>query len=361
MRSQSSSKREYFKNFLSYYNFNSLEQKKYPVISGIFKEIIPSLIEKEIKRIKNLDLPLSLRKKIEEYEKIGEREEFVWKWLYNVIQITTFSSVDKRYLTSLIDTKFSISMFVILIDDVSDQIKNSVNKKRFLKKLLQLSCNGSIKISKNFSRKEREYFYFSKKLWRFIRRNIKKYPRFKEFQELFDLDFNIILNSMKYAFLVNNNPYLINEEEYWLHFPHSMQASIYATLDLMCSPGFDIKEVGLFRKIIFFAQKMVRIGNWISTWEREVKEKDFTSGIIAYAKDNGILTFYDLKKSPSRIIEKIHKAKIEKVFLKKWEKYYKKIKKLSSSVKSINIEELLSGLKKLLILEIISKEFFLIR
>jgi len=163
---------------------------------------------------------------------------------------------------------------------------------------------------------------------------------------------------MRFAYLVNKNKYIINDIEAIVYSSHNMQAIIDIMLDLMCYKKFNLKELGLVRKIAWKVQEMARIGNWISTWEREINEDDFTSGIFALALENKIINFDRLKKEDKiKIINKIKKAKIKEKFLKQWLENYRFIKKLSLKIKSINFKKFFSGLEKLIFFHLASKGY----
>lgn len=324
------------------------------VINRILKQLTPERVKKEIEAIQKVKIPPELQEWVKEYEKVGERNEFIWKWLYKIIPIITLPSVSEKYKNSLIYNKFLLSMTVFLLDDIVDKKKN---KKLFDKLLKVFFEKKYIKLSQ-FNKTEKKYAIFLMKIWYYVIRKMKKYPRFKEFKDIFDYDMTQIVNAMKYAYLVNENLYLINKTEYWLYFPNSMQGMVYSIFDLMCSPKFDLREFSITRKIVYQAQNMIRIGNWISSWERELIERDFTSGVFAYAIDLNIFTIRDLKENERiKIIKKIEESKIEKKLLEKWEQYYYEIRKISKEIKTIEIKKLLSGLESLLTLELITKHY----
>ena len=133
-----------------------------------------------------------------------------------------------------------------------------------------------------------------------------------------------------------------------------MTTIVCFTADLMYSPKFNIKELGLLRKIAWDSQKTARIGNWISTWEREIRENDFSNWMSVYAINSSIITAGFIKNN-EKIIQKIKKAKIEKILFNEWDGYYFKIYKYRKLFKTINITKLLLGIKNFLTLNLIAK------
>jgi len=322
------------------------------VIKKILKQLTPEKVKKELKLIQRVKLPSELQKWVKEYEKVGERDEFLWKWMYEAVQINTASCVEKKYQKSEQEIKFLIIMFILLLDDVVDKTKN----KKLLDELLKIPLEKIyIKFDK-LKQNEKKYFKFARKVWNYIRKKIKKYPKYKEFIDIFEYDIAQTLNAMKYEYFINKNYPLINKTECWLYSPHTMQSLVSCTIDLMCSPEFDVRELGKLRKVAWLAQKMARIGNWVSTWKREIKEKDFTSGVFVYAIDSDILPLDDLKKKDEKdMIKKIKNSKIEDKLLEEWGEYYKEIKNLNKKIKSVNVQKILSGSEKFLILHLINR------
>ena len=327
-------------------------------IEQILKKITPKETNRQIENIKKIKLPKELQKWVIDYEKIGgERDIFIWKWLYIMDNKIVYSKVNKKYHKSLIKTKFLFEMFIILLDDVSE-------KKGDHRLLDELLCvpSGKKKIkSCRLKKKEEEYLQFTIKVWNEIRCIIKKYPHYKESKDIFNYDVDQLLNSIRYANLLYNNNCLINEEEFWMYLPWSMQIVISYDIDLMCISKFSDDDLRIFREIILLAQKMGRIGNWISTWERELREGDFSSCVFPYALRYNIFTLKELenKNNINLILAKIKDLEAEKYLLKRWDEYYEEINRISkfSNANFIDIKGILNTFEYLIFMHMISRGF----
>src|SRR4030042_4691926 len=201
------------------------------VIEKILKKLTPERIKREVESIQRIKLPPELQKWVKGYEKVGERSGTIWLLTYKIIQIFSFPTA-KRYKKSLWEIKFLITMFVILLDDVVDKTKN----KKLINELLNISFGKNYLQFKKLKLKNKKYLKFTLKIWDYIENTIKRYPRFKEFEDIFQHDILQILIAMNFAFLVNKNFYLINKTEHWIYSPYTMQSMVYCTLELMCSP-----------------------------------------------------------------------------------------------------------------------------
>jgi hypothetical protein len=323
-------------------------------IKQILKKATPRAREIEIEKVNKMILPMELGVWVEGYHGVGgERNEFIWKWIYLISQIITISSVDKKYKRSLWEIKFLLIMFVVLLDDVSDKYKN----RAILIELLKIPFNQDQINFKLFNEKDKDFINFTIKLWKHIESEYKKYPRYKEFREIIDFDIRQLLNAMEYAYLVNKDKHLINKEEYYTYLSHNMQLIIDVMFDLSCSLNFDSKELGLVREVSCYAQEMARIGNWISTWQREIGEDDFTSGVFAVALQRKIVNTEDLNSKNTDLVKIIQNSGIEDDFLMDWEVRYEKIEKFYSEIKTLNIKEFTGFLEKVIFAHLTSRGY----
>jgi len=332
----------------------------------ILKEVLRFVESGEGKRlmkeISKRPLPKEITNFVREYEKIGgERNSFLWRW---VISLTTsrnpgfmLSTVPENYTSCVGNLKTILTLFVSIVDDVADKYKD----KKLLKELISIPLEKSYIDISALERKHLGHLKLAIDLWKYIEGEISKFPRFSEFEEIFLYDTKQMLNSFYHSYLINKIQNLINLSEAKVYGGHNMIFFLYSDIDLIASPAFDMQELHWLREIIWRAQQMARIGNWVSTWERELNESDFSSGIFAYAIIKGILTTSELKelqknsKNRDKIARKIKESEIEKYFLREWQKNYDEIKLLGLKVKSVDIGAYLKGLEVILKYHLASK------
>lgn len=290
------------------------------------------------------------------YAQVGYRQEhyYLWRWARQGVEVTMLSSVAPKLRDEVCDTKVLGVMLDVLVDDVADRNGEAA----VLESLLALPLRDELPDLHRFSEEEQAYAQLVLDLWREIHTRAGRYPRYQEFAAVLRYDYVQLFNTMRYSHLLNRNPALLNVVEHDLYLPHNMHMMVSATLDLMCSPSFDAAEIGRVREAAWLGQCMGRIGNLTTTWERELGEGDFTSGVYARALMQGDLTLRQLRQvDPDAIRAAIVGGQHEAHFLARWQEHRREILGKRPRVKSVDLHQLVLGLQRLICLHLGSRGY----
>ncbi|MBI2530138.1 MAG: hypothetical protein HYW05_03265 [Candidatus Diapherotrites archaeon] len=273
------------------------------------------------------------------YKEVGKRNIYLFDWLLYMWENLYLSCVDLKCIDSLSTTKTKVAILDTLIDDVADSTKieddfflNELSKFAFERKYIEWNKLNQYQI---------KYIKNTLAVWDDIIETIKKYPRFEEFKRILEWDVNQVINSMKFAHLVNTVPNLNNLVENRAYGHHSMTVIMCGTIDLMCSPSFDMRDFSKIRKVLYYAQQLARIGNMINTYPREINEEDISSEILTMAIEDKIIDSEKLKNSLRDKNNVVLITQLVKKFDEYWDDLYFKIKEVGRDIKSIDINEFL--------------------
>lgn len=285
------------------------------------------------------------------YETIGQRGGYIWKWCLHGVELTTLSSVPDNLRGDACDTKVLAGMFNVLVDDVADQQGNGE-----LLTALRKMVHGSEVSFDGFAPYERRYGEFTREVWDEIWRRARRYPCYDCYAGLLEFDLAQLFNTVHYSHLVNSNPYILNVVEHDDYSPQGMGLLSFAMIDLMCSPRFIANELGKLREAMWHAQWMARIGNLITTWHREVADRDYSSGVFAHAVARHDLTIDQLVSGNSdQITAAIEHGGHEAYFLRRWKKHRTHVQRSLDEVKSVDLRAMVRGLERLLQTELVSR------
>jgi len=311
-------------------------------------------VRQEISVVMRMELSRELQAWVEEYGRVGRRNAYLWRWCRQGVEVTTLSSVQPDLREHLCDTKVLGVMLDVLLDDVADQ-QGSAD---FLEHLLSVPFGRAGADALELAPDRRAYARLTAAVWDEIESRARRFPRFQEFADLWRYDYLQLLNTMRYSHLLNGNLAMLNLVEHDLYSPHNMHMMVSASLDLLCSPGFDRMELGLLREAVWHAQYMGRIGNLVTTWQREIGERDFSSGVFASAVSHGDLTVADLLGGDrGRIEAGVLAGDHEGHFLRQWRKHRLAILSLAKRVRTVNLTKLVRGLERLVCLHLGSRGY----
>jgi hypothetical protein len=232
-------------------------------------EITMEMLERHKKNWNNLESTLKI------YKEIGRRNLYLFDWLLFAWENVLLSCVDPKYANELSIVKTKIAIIDTLIDDIADLPQE--HPKHFFEEYMKLPLNKEdIKIEK-LDEKQRRYIEKCDLIWKDILNTVKNFPRYEEFRDAFEFDIRQVLNSMRFAYLINSNPLVNNIVENRTYGHHGMTVIACRMLDLMCSLKFDKNELPYARKTFYLTQQYMRLGNMINTYPREIDEQDVSN------------------------------------------------------------------------------------
>lgn len=312
----------------------------------------PARLEAASRRVLDSQLSRYFQDWVDRYDQVGRRASYLWKWCRRAVEITTLPCVPDALRQDLCDIKALGVMWDVLLDDLADQGDNP----QLLEELLCLPQGRTNRDFGRFTASEQQYASFVCAVWDEVMDRVSCYPCYAGYEALLEFDYLQLCNVMRYSHLLNRSPSLLNLTEHDLYTPHNMHIMICSTIDLTASPGFDSQELGRLRQIVWHAQCMGRIGNLVTTWERELGERDFTSGVYAWALAQGDLTLHDLlDPQPEHIRAAIVKSQAEQSYLQSWARLHATILTLQTRVRSLDVRAYLAGFEELICLHLASR------
>lgn len=312
----------------------------------------PEEIALECELVSSKQLNPDLMRWIEDYSHVGKRNLFLWKWCRRGVELTTLSCVDPGLYDEVCDTKVLGVMLDVLMDDIADHGGDP----ELLEQLLNVPFGTERLRLSSVAPEDRAYAEFALDVWQEIKRRTRRFPAYSGFSTLWRFDYLQLFNAMRYSHMLNQNVALLNMAEHDLYLPHNMHIMISATADLMCSPDFQGAELGRVREAVWNAQCMGRIGNLATTWERELGEGDYTSGVYARAVAEGDLDIVALEQGDrERILQAIRNGGHESYFFERWLQLRQRLQAMAPRVRSVDLLELLKGYERLIRLHLISR------
>ncbi|QDU41071.1 hypothetical protein Mal4_54360 [Maioricimonas rarisocia] len=287
---------------------------------------------------------------IKQYETVGHRNQYLWKWCQYGIDLTTLPCVDPETRDHVCDTKLLSVIICVLLDDVADRRES----RNWLEALLA-AVHDQEGDESNLSEEECRHVAVTRALWNDYASRAAEYSRYDEYRDIWSFDLEQFFNTMRYAALVNDNPEMMNCAEHDLYTPHNMLMVSFGTLDLMCSRQFDPRELGTLREALWHAQTMGRIGNVISTWRREIPDRDFSAGIFARAVARGAINSEELQSlNPGVVQNLLEQGEFEESLLQKWYWHRSQCTAAAERIRSADLTAVLDAHDRFLMMHLAS-------
>jgi hypothetical protein len=270
------------------------------------------------------------------YKTVSKRNAYLFDWLLYMWENLYISSVDKKYVDSLAIVKTKIAVLDTLIDDVADN--PSETRDVFFDELLRFAFDRDNIDWEELTEKEGLYVKATIMVWDDVLQTLKKYPRFREFEFVFNFDVHQLMNSMRFSRTINKMPIMNNILENNIYGHHGMTVMMCGTVDLMCSPDFNADELPLMRKVLYYSQQLARLGNMVNTYPREITEKDVSSEVITMAIEEGIVSTETFKMGETNNLES-ELERLTKFFREYYHSLNVNIEEIGRKITSIDIDE----------------------
>lgn len=299
-----------------------------------------------VEAISQHDLPDAVHPLLESYEAtLGDRDRFFWRWLDSLFPAFTLSCTAPDAIETVQTAKLLASIYVTVLDDVAEKHDDRDTFEEAAK--IPFDPEAADPDRSDVSG---DVIAFLQELWRQFEETSDG-PRHDEFQELLMFDIKQVINAIEYSYILNHHLHAVTENELWTHDVHNMAVFVYADVDLMFSPAFDRTELAQLRQVVRHGERIARVCNWVTTWERELHEGDCSSGVIIHALNAGIVsleTLEVLRENPSEehvtpVIETIHDHAVEAYFRERLQEEYAAAEEWGQTIDSVDIEVYLDG------------------
>lgn len=294
-------------------------------------------------------LPPVVSELADEYEtRLGHRDRFVLQWLHFVFPFFQLSSVDEHYTERCRADKTLASMYITLIDDLGEQHNDQSTLSEAAKvPFPQESVDwGAADL-------DRDYMEMTEAVWQTLQSRLRDAPRYDEIKPILRHDLRQAIHAVRYSMLVSEHPETANMTEAQALGAHNMMMLPLADIDLAYSPEFTPAELGSLRSLLVELQEMARIGNWITTWERELTEGDVSAGVFITAAEHGIISLDELRSvdDPTvqrRIQDALDRTYVEEALFEQWQYRCDQVRADPPSITSIDVDGLLDGMERVM-------------
>jgi hypothetical protein len=291
-----------------------------------------------IAEVRETELPDSIVELAEEYDRrVGDRDTFLWQWIHNLFDAFTLPCVPGEHWETVKETKTVLTMYITVLDDLADCRGDTETFEQ-----ARRIPHAPESVRPNAPGVDADVVDFAKSLWSAVKDRLTAAPAYEEYADLLRFDTRQALGAMEYACVLNENRQMANLAESRHYGPFNMVMFPYADIDLMWSPGFDRSELGDLRSLLLELQQMARIGNWVTTWERELYEDDYTAGVVVEALERGIVTPGD---DPGAAIDAIRDHDIDGQFEAEWKVRYAEVSKQDYDIGSFDADRLVRGMR----------------
>lgn len=316
--------------------------------------------------VRDHDLPATLLELVEEYESVGGgRSRFLWRWIHRLAPRNAMPFVPDDHAAAVATDKTILVLFVTLLDDLVER-RGDYRTFDAIAGLVRLGGTGAGATDPGV---DEEYAAFAARVWRRLDDRLRRATGHDRYAPLYRFDVRQVLAAIEYSTLAIERPELATASDLRRYETHNMGVCAFADVDLMYADAdLDLGgELSTFRSAVHTAGRMARIGNWLSTWERELREGDASSGVVVAALERGILDpgeLSDLGAGPdggdgeaARAVERIEAHGLDTELLAEWNDHHRRLVAASRRIEAVDLGPFVDGTEDVLRYHLASRGF----
>jgi hypothetical protein len=295
-----------------------------------------------LETVRAVELPERVDRLVEAYEaQFDDRDRFLWQWIYALFPEFTLSSVADEHASHVRIHKTTLTMYVTVLDDL---LESHGDRATFLE---ACKCHQEgLEPDPDRTAVDAGAVEFVEQVWTAFEAGLDAAPRREAFGDVLAYDLDQTVNAVEYSAVLSETPEMANLKGARRYDSHNMVLFAYTDVDLAYSPGFELSDFGVVRDLVWDLQEMARIGNWVTTWERELREGDYSSGVVVTALQEGVLTPADLESGDhAALVRTVRDHDIEKRYRRRWERLHRSVARRGAEAGSVDLDALVRGME----------------
>ena len=295
-----------------------------------------------LETVRDVELPERVDRLADAYDRqFDDRDRFLWQWIYALFPEFTLSSVADEHARHVRTQKTILTMYVTVLDDL---LETHGDRATFLE---VCKCHQEgLEPDPDRAAVDADTVEFVQRVWAAFEAGQEGAPRREAFADVFAYDLDQTINAVEYSAVLSDTPEMANITGARRYDSHNMVLFAYTDLDLMYSPAFDLSDFGALRDLVWDLQEMARIGNWVTTWERELGEGDYSSGVVVTALQEGVLAPEDLAEGDhERLVRSVRDHGIEERYRRRWERLHRSVTRRGVEAGSVDLDALVRGME----------------
>ncbi|QLG63614.1 terpene synthase family protein [Halorarum salinum] len=296
----------------------------------------------DVRALRERSLPADVERLVERYlETVPERGRYVWGWLDDALPTFRLSSVPPSLTEPADEARLLLLVYVTALNDLADRRED----------------DAAFEAAAAVPRRDREpsagsdpAVRVAADAWTALLDHLEGAPRADARLDTLVRDVRWACAGLRHGAHAAANPAAVTYEECLHAQAPTMCMDPLATVDLTYSPTFDPTEEPAVREAVALAESVARVGNWLTTWERELAEGDLANGVVVKAVEDGVVTpeaaraaRTDPSTRPS-FRDRIVDRGVERAVARDWRRRFRRVTGASWSVDTVDLEGYVSAM-----------------